>query len=432
KGKTVQVLKPILDKLEKEICIRRRDDLADENPPLKTPKRFKDNTSSTEQIIFQKWAVLDVVDNYLIKKVEAKRAELGLKNLMVKRGVKNVFDKLKPEQRAELLGRELFKLKTNNKPVGVVSAERIEGYVIVNVQEDEDYKKFKGSDSSSGGEFHRAVRCSAIGEVDLLIVKGSKLSQGSISVARHERQHFINHSMFSQSNSSIGPGKKIFGDLENPSPLTKKAYYPGSAHSALETYGISTTSERIDVSLRAIKDEVLAYIRGGSDADQIVGFLDRPLYKNLRDPFYPVELEEVKKLMAKIKVEMADALKLFGGNDFSRGLLVYHLIDIPLIKFPERIGSIIQFYEEKMEDFVLSSPLTIKHLAGENTQQMDELADKLRASVDGAKYLLGLRSIGENSNLNHEDRKKKLEILRSGVAEMRREYNKLLADKSSG
>ena len=100
--------------------------MAKKNPEIETHKRFYDVAHSQEKIFFKEGAVLGTVENYLSKKVQAKRAEFRLKEAVAKRGLKIDLDKIKPEEKDEILGRELFKLKTKNKPISIVSAERIE------------------------------------------------------------------------------------------------------------------------------------------------------------------------------------------------------------------------------------------------------------------------------------------------------------------
>ncbi|MBI5140387.1 MAG: hypothetical protein HZA94_03000 [Candidatus Vogelbacteria bacterium] len=344
--KATKALEPILQQLEREHIVRGDDSLAEDHLVLNTQKRVNNNARAKQKIVYKEAAVLGVVGNYLNKKVEAKRAELKLKTLLAQRGIKTVLDKTRSWAMARLLGKELFKLKTKNEPRGLVQVERIEGYLLVYLSDAEDYKNFKGSARESGGEFHRAIRSPEVG-ADLLIIYGNRDKEHRSSIVRHERQHFINHSMFTPTTGPVG--EKLFGDIENASPLGKKMYYSGANLSALEMSSEGYAFQRMDAGLRAIKDEVLAYIRGGSSSIDATNFIDDPLYAHLKRPFHQLEMHEVDNLMRKIRDELTVAFETgpFGGGDVPRGILVYHLIDIPLIKFPERIRAVVRFYETK-------------------------------------------------------------------------------------
>lgn len=107
--------------------------------------------------------------------------------------------------------------------------------------------------------------------------------------------------------------------------------------------------------LRGIKDEILARIRDGSDAYDATGFLN---IQNVYDYLVEVLSEDEKMELNQLLEYIAEALdKIIDRTDFlsdseldnvfqTRGILVYQLIDIPLLRFPERINAIADFYKK--------------------------------------------------------------------------------------
>lgn len=230
----------------------------------------------------------------------------------------------------------------------------------------------------------------------------------------HERQHFINDSIlqdFTGIESRIVPPKKEF-------PLLAE--------------GVNEQKAGVRKGLGGAKDELLARIRDGSDSIRATNFFGTGLYEYLSDEFSEDEQKEASLLLKKIESELKSALGLFADNR-SRGMLVYHLVDIPLLRFPERIRAIVEFYNSKISEFTNFIPdeNLEKQIQDKDTKR--RLAE-LRLDITGEAYGVsdmilgsGFRRIG----MNYDELQTRQKGVKMKLEELRRNYDNLLAESSS-
>ena len=135
-------------------------------------------------LVSQKETVEHLANKYIVEKVTAQRVELDLKEQIEADG---------KEATAQEIGARLFEMRTKSKPIKEVEAIRREGYFILAFFKDEDYFKFIGDQEKeeSGGIFHRAMRFPNM-YVDVILSRSGWNNRTII----HERQHFINDSIF--------------------------------------------------------------------------------------------------------------------------------------------------------------------------------------------------------------------------------------------
>lgn len=193
-------------------------------------------------------------------------------------------------------------------PIGNVELSIKGPFIIAYFSEDEDYARLQKKNKNSGGTFHRAGHVTlTYNEADIrpavLMVNGSSESFGAQQIVDHERQHFINDRWMIR-----------------------------------ETTGTTTGEDRM-------KDEILAYLKDGSDPDRIQILQSSELYTHI-----PAGLdEEKKKDLYQNLQRIIDALRsaeiLFSTNT-ARTLLVYHLIDIPFPKMADAIQTL-TLYEQQ-------------------------------------------------------------------------------------
>ena len=414
KERANKTLKPIFDALDREV--KRREAGYIEHTDRVSAKRLSDSVSSRDKTLNKIRALSDVAVSYTQKKVEAKRAEQKLMKLVPTDDSMAV--EYKPQEKARFLGTEIYKLKTKGElPLGGVEVIRSEGYLVVTFDNDEDYYNFKGSKSASGGEFHRAIYNSEIG-ADMLLVKGRSRAGATERIITHERQHFINHSLFLSPQKNAG--MELFYGIENESPLVKMTddynneYYELSK-GAKRQY--EDGSNKVDIGLGQIKDEVLAYIRDESGPDKMTDFLRSGLYDHLKRNFNANEFKKVEDLLFRIRIMLIDVFKILSPTETA--LLVYHLIDIPLIKFPERIDAVRRYYEKRMQSFRALVPKEAKP----PTHEADRLLDGLSAGVYEARSLLGIQA--SSIILDYDQRERLLIELKERMQELRNQYDRL-------
>lgn len=257
----------------------------------------------------------NAIKEYIDQVMLAFEQEIELNRLVVDRGIEGSNE--------EALGKLIFNLLTNKKNQGAVSAERKEGYFLVFLEDHEDYELV--GKKGSGGCYSEAYYLRDIGYAKVICIrtKYSGTERPLISwckdgVVAHERQHFFNNVAFN-----------YFKNTELPQGINRKN----------EFYGISGQEE----SLRNIKDELLAQLRDQS-AESATNFLDNKLYENLLTPFTDGDKKSIKKLMEQIKNELINGL--FGLFESRREILVYQLIDVPLVKIPEVLKRMRKFYDK--------------------------------------------------------------------------------------
>lgn len=336
---------------------------SDEYPTTRTPENIKVKKEAHEALepildslsnagyLRKSEYIKKAIDGYFVSKITAQRAELELKEKLQGEGK----EPTPPE-----MGSELFRQRTGESPERPVEGVRQEGYFILALFNDDDYLKFvEGLDrDESEGLFHRAMRFPNM-TVDVLLSRNGFSNRTIL----HERQHFINDSIlqdFTEIESRIVPPKKDF-------PLLAE--------------GVNEQKGGVRKGLRGAKDELLARIRDGSDSIRATDFFGTELYEYLSDEFSEDEQKEVSALLKKIESELKSALGLFTDNQ-SRGILVYHLVDIPLLRFPERIKAIVEFYNSKISEFTNFIPdeNAEKQIKNKETKQRLE---ELRLDITG-------------------------------------------------
>lgn len=267
------------------------------------------------------------IENYLASRDNARVAEFQWKEQLNAEGKKD-----DPQS----MGDKLFYLRLRRQPLGSVEASRKEAYFVLTFDNDQDYFDFLGNPNlkESAGVYHRAMRLQHL-DVDVVCIRGK---QEHWRVLHHERQHFINHSVFN----------KFAGIDDSDVPPNKD--YP-----ALTREYRSRTL--IIMDLQDVKDEMLARVRESSDVTDCIAFLDDPSYANLTKQFRSNELPELHRLFDSIKIELDHLFnnQLIDSANF-RPLLVYHLVDVPLLRFPERLRAVREFYEAKFAPITETLP----------------------------------------------------------------------------
>lgn len=225
------------------------------------------------------------------------------------------------------MGDKLFYLRLHQRPLGVVEASRKEAYFVLTFENDQDYLDFLGNPNleTSSGVFHRAMQLQHL-DVDVVCIREK---QDHWRILNHERQHFINDSVFNKfagiDESDVPPNKDY--------PVLTREY---------------RSKKDVINDLQQVKDELLARIRESGDALHCSSFLDIPGYAYLKEKFRPNELPELDQLFNNINFEL---VHLFSNqlidNTHFRALLVYHMVDVPLLRFPERLRAVREFYETK-------------------------------------------------------------------------------------
>ena len=384
-----------------------QEEQTDEYPTTRTPEniRVKKEAHETLEPILESLSssgltrkaehVKEAVDGYFHLKITAQRTELELKEKLKEEGK----EPTPPE-----IGSELFRQRTGENPKKPVEGVRQGGYFVLAFFNDDDYLKFvEGLDrDESSGLFHKAIRFPNM-TVDVVLSRNG-FSNGT---ALHERQHFINDCIlqdFTGIESRIVPLKKEF-------PLL--------------TEGVNEQKVGVRKGLRGVKDELLAYIRDGSDSIRATDFFNT--YKYLSDEFSEDEQKEVSLLLEKIESELKSTLGLFANNQ-SRGMLVYHLVDIPLLRFPERIKAIAEFYNSKISEFTNFIPdeNLEKRIQDKDTER--RLAE-LRLEIIGEAYGVSDMILGSSFGrieMSYNDLQIELKDVKIKLEELRRNYDSLL------
>ena len=339
-----------------------------------------------------------VVNDYIIEKVTAQRAEQELKKGIEEDG-KKATDKE--------MGSSLFTMRMGKLPRGNVEAVRQEGYFVIACFDDEDYKDLsEDSDKEeSGGRFKYKMNFGAF-QVDTLLIH-----KGWVNVIfLHERQHFINWSVFNN-----------FTGFSQNTVVNKKGFPLLSEGLHIEHGNPTEKNIKISEGLNYVKDELLARIRDRSDPETATIFFNLDLYKHLQDDFSPEEQQEVNMLLKKIESELKNTHGIFDYISDARAILVYHLIDIPLLKFPERIRAATNFIDLKIKEFSDFMPDESAELDTLDKVKRKRLKD-LRLDITGEVYnvidlILGLKDIGA------DETERELKSVKEKVTLLRKEYD---------
>lgn len=383
---------------------------SDEYPTTRTPEniRVKKEVHETMEPILDSLSkagltrksdyIEEAIAGYFVKKTRAQRSEIELKEKLQNEG--------KETTHAEM-GSELFRQRTGESPKKPVEAVRREGYFILAFFND-DYLKFvEGMDlEESVGLFHRAMRFPKM-KVDVVL---SRYGFGN-RIILHERQHFINGSIFED-----------FDGIEIRNVPPKKEF-------PLLAEGVNERKTGVRNGLSLVKDELLARIRDGSDSNDATGFLGTGLYKYINKEFSEEEQKEAGALLKNIEAELKLAQSLFVDGQ-SRGLLIYHLIDIPLLRFPERIKAIVEFYNAKINEFTNFIP-------NENAEKQIRDEDikerllELRLEIVGEAYTVSDTILGSNFGdieINYDELQEKVKDIKIRIKKLRGDYDNLLAE----
>lgn len=263
----------------------------------------------------------EMIKGYFRKRKSAKEGE---DRIMLKSGAEWVA----AEKISETAGQWLFKEMTKEDSEDLVTFQKKEGYFILHYANEEDYflacygrDKKTGvvkKTSEAGSHFDWLVVEGGSGyDVSTLMIKGKERSLNSLVV--HERQHFINHKVM-RMFSDQEPKRRI--DLLSP-PWEERN------------------------SLRKIKDEVLAYIRDGSDGETLITALSVPLYAHL---FKGLKSDTEAKTKAVIQT-VGDFLDHQAGTlkEDERAMLVYQLFHVSFLEFPKWLALIEKYYLRRQE-----------------------------------------------------------------------------------
>ncbi len=269
----------------------------------------------------------ETIERYLLNRDRARIAEFQWQEQLSAEGTSN-----DPQS----MGDKIFYIRLQRRPKGVVEASRKEAYFVLTFENDQDYLDFLGNPdlNASGGTFHRAMQLQHL-DVDVVCIRGK---QDHWRVLNHERQHFINDTIFNKfvgiDDSNVPPNKDY--------PVLTRNY-----------------RSRTDIigDLQTVKDEMLARIREAGNALHCTSFFNKPLYAHLKEKFQPNELPEIDRLFDSINFEL---VHLFSNqlidNAHLRALLVYHMVDVPLLRFPERLRALRDFYEAKFAPIIQTLP----------------------------------------------------------------------------
>ncbi len=353
-------------------------------------------------LISQKETVEHLAYKYIVEKVTAQRVELDLKEQIGAEG---------KEPTAQEIGAKLFEMRTKTKPVKEVEAVRHEGYFVLAFFSDDDYFKFIGDKEKeeSGGLFHRAMRFPNM-SVDVILSRSGWNNRTII----HERQHFINDSIF---NDFEGFEQQVPAKTEYP--LLSTAYR--KAHSSDDENEIAKYGKTRG-RLNKVKDELLARVRDGGSEKWSTDFFTEDLYEYLRKDLSEEEQEEVIKLLEEIKPDLKAAYTYFSYPIDARGILVYHLIDIPLIRFPERIRAIVDYYKTRISEFTQYVPEGKSKNSDGSPIDRDWLAElhRLGLELSGESYVASELILGTRKSENPEQ---ELKTIKEKLISLRQRYD---------
>lgn len=343
-------------------------------------------------------SLLDAVRRYIIAKVTADRFQLDL-------GVE--IEEAGHRKTASEAGAMIFEKQTNKKPIDRVSMIKEGGYINLLFYDERDYNEFVGKKfEKSAGLFHRGIKLPNFGQVDFVLIKWTP-DYDKHSIELHERQHFINSSIF---GSFVDMETSTFWESQVISPKD----YPTLSKAVEDGYG---------TRIRNTKDELLARIRDGGELYLVTNFWNNKLYDHLKEDERSEYLLEMQKLLDHIKKELEKAGGLFEGDN-ARGLLVYHLIDIPLLKFPERIEAVNRFYQKRMDRVLKYIPEERLAEIIEKSPPRDKL-EELSRDIVGESYSADIYALGlAGDNLDEQD--SELNKIEEKLRMLRAEYDSLL------
>ncbi|OGN28826.1 MAG: hypothetical protein A3A33_03550 [Candidatus Yanofskybacteria bacterium RIFCSPLOWO2_01_FULL_49_25] len=219
-------------------------------------------------------------------------------------------------------------------PLGKIKLEAREGYFLLTFENPKDYeaavlaqrgKVVPGTDiEKSSGTYHHSVRLTMFEERyygPVLMIRGDHKKEEIDNIIAHERQHFINHSVFA-----------LFGATEK--------YSDKRLHDPKEIERIS--------GFQRIKDEVLAYLREGQTGSELKRSLHNELYIHLFKNLSPEDEKEARGILDKI-AELLDHRSTTRASNEGRAIMVYQLAHVPFAEFPKWLQAIEEYYLDRFE-----------------------------------------------------------------------------------
>lgn len=210
-----------------------------------------------------------------------------------------------PEHRGRWVYAEILETKSglSTAPNGEVSL-RLDGrgFGILTVADNHDYQVLHDEISpdedraQSGGRFHRSVSISLGKEkISLLVVRGTRALESTVD---HELQHLVN--------------QELSGMIEDAEVEPDERYRP-------------------------IKDEIIAFIRGGDATGGIMNTLVSSLYDHLWNHFSAAEAVEAKRHLENVTVVVS---RVLSQRNVDRSRLIGSLTLLPLAKAAKRLEAL--------------------------------------------------------------------------------------------
>jgi len=270
----------------------------------------------------------------------------------------------KPEQ---TWGKKMFEHATGEAPKGLVTFSSKEAFVIISCDRKEDYQLFLNragtsaeiTEESAGIYAHAMYFLAGAVSLRVVVINGGiGRIRGASSIIAHEKQHFINDRLVG------GPHPEyMFTTLE-------EKYY--------EQQGLKGSELQRKVNeaalLNPLKNEVLAYIRGGTNGHEM--YKDAK-GKNINVGFYSLlkngkAYRQVFELMGSDRLRRAaeeqlslvargvDVLKGFGSRE-AKAILVNELISVPFLEMAEEIERLSKYYSRRLRDIGKVKQAVRKH-----------------------------------------------------------------------
>lgn len=275
----------------------------------------------------------------------------------------------------EALGTLLFVARTGKNPIGPVALSRKEGYFLLACPNPTDYNIFldpyldrRAPDEfrqqvevflEHGGTFHESLALYPEFDKDglgnagamfssVIVAKTTEGAYGFESIFDHERQHFINHRLLRLFDRTE---KEFKGKKETP----------------------------LDAANRAVKDEIVSFVRGRSHGSQITQSLSGAPYAHLFKQLNANDSASMKSTIQSIGSAL-DTFSVFYEPE-SRKALAMQLMDIPLQRIPEAIPRIAEFYQKRLDRLTMNSLPEDTILDGTTSPSFASERSRLRASV---------------------------------------------------
>lgn len=230
-----------------------------------------------------------------------------------------------------------FFRKTGKEPNGRVILRRQEGYFLLACLDRDDYKNLDpdGTSDTEGGAFYEIFNYEG-GRLPWVITTSKDPNEaGNAYIEKHERQHWLNKSVFRDFDT-------LEARRQGTVPYSEKDGAPADV---------------------LIKDELLAYIRDGRNADSIEAHLFSETYKkvlscsrNVKETEESIDgqtYEKNKDLVSSI-TSLLEVYDTCFAEPTARAELVYMLLNVSLEKMPKYISAIVRAERIKKDDSVFS------------------------------------------------------------------------------